>query len=140
MSDAGTIQFLLTHLIGRIPQWRNAVMLYRCFSWFILALPLCGLVCLQKSVTATQQGATADAADAILGRWDFTVKTETGEYPSWFEIKRESTQLKGRIVGPTGSAHPIDTIRFNEGLLEFLASEHEDWPNKLAERLVFRAG
>jgi hypothetical protein len=61
----------------------------------------------------------AQTVQPYLGRWDVAVKDDGETYPSWFEVQREGQHLKGRFVGQSGSARPIDTIDVTEGGLEF---------------------
>ncbi|MDX1586082.1 MAG: DUF1080 domain-containing protein, partial [Balneolaceae bacterium] len=47
------------------------------------------------------------------GRWDITVQTPDGEYPSWLEIETSGNQaLVGQYVGVAGSARPVSEIRY----------------------------
>jgi Domain of Unknown Function (DUF1080) len=72
------------------------------------------------------------SADPFLGRWDVTVKTDKGEYPSWIEISKAGNRLKGRFVGKSGSARPIVKISATEGRLEFsLPKQYEERTNDL---------
>jgi hypothetical protein len=53
---------------------------------------------------ARQQEPEPGFADAVLGRWDLTVHTPQGTYPSWLEIMlRKETELMARFVGRFGS-------------------------------------
>src|SRR5437870_5372480 len=67
--------------------------------------------------------ATALAADkpgTITGRWDLTVQTPDGTYPSWLEVRRSGyTTLVGTFVGQVGSARPIGKVEFDSGTLRF---------------------
>src|SRR5438105_1704171 len=67
--------------------------------------------------------ATAWAADkpgTITGRWDLTVQTPDGQYPSWLEVRRSGyTTLVGTFVGQVGSARPIGKVEFENGTLRF---------------------
>lgn len=48
------------------------------------------------------------------GRWDITVQTSDGEYPSWLEIEVSGNKaLVGQFVGPAGSARPVSDIQFD---------------------------
>jgi len=75
------------------------------------------------------------SADPFLGRWDLTVKREGEEYPSWLELSKVDSALKGRFVGRTGSARPIASILIKENELEFsLPKQYE----KRSDDLVFK--
>jgi hypothetical protein len=56
----------------------------------------------------------------ILGRWDMTVQTPDGNYPSWLEVRRSGYRtLVGSFVGQFGSARPIAHVEFENGRLRF---------------------
>jgi hypothetical protein len=60
------------------------------------------------------------AAPPFVGRWDLTVATANGTYPSWLEVQRSGNHaVVGRFVGRTGSARPISTIEVADGVLRF---------------------
>jgi len=71
--------------------------------------------------------------DAVLGRWDLTVKGATGEYPSWVEIHmRTDTQLQGRFVGQFGSVRYLTRTDYRDGTLEFaVAPQYEKQKTEL---------
>ena len=55
-------------------------------------------------------------ADALLGRWDLTIESAGGPYPSWFEVRlRTETELMARFVGRVGSARYVSDIDFVGG-------------------------
>src|SRR5947209_4439345 len=68
----------------------------------------------------------AGAADVpkdspIIGRWDVTVQSQSGSYPSWFEVKKSGyVTLVGSFVGQFGSARPIGKVEFDNGRLRFV--------------------
>src|SRR5262249_35199482 len=56
----------------------------------------------------------------IVGRWDLTVQSPEGEYPSWLEVRRSGYRtLVGCFVGRTGSARPISRVEFADGRVRF---------------------
>lgn len=63
------------------------------------------------------------------------MKTETREFPCWFEISQEEGRLKGRFVGKWGSAEPMTSVLFQEELLEFSIGQA---PENLAHEVVFK--
>ena len=100
-----------------------------CFALGIV-LVLNGCASKQQAPIPPQQQAMT--ADAYLGRWDATIKTENGEYPSWFEISKEATEFKGRFVGREGSARPIARIVASADQLDFsLPKQYEKRPDDL---------
>ena len=55
-------------------------------------------------------------ADAVLGRWDVTVQSPDGAYPSWMEVAlRKETELMGRFVGRFGSNRHATEVTFRDG-------------------------
>jgi hypothetical protein len=56
----------------------------------------------------------------IIGRWDLTVQTPQGDYPSWLEVSRSGrSTLVGSFVGRSGSARPISRVEFDNGRVRF---------------------
>lgn len=72
-------------------------------------------------------------ADAVLGRWDLTVASPDGNYPSWLEVQlRTEWQLMGRFVGRFGSARHLAAINYDNGSLEFrVPVQYEQNPDDL---------
>jgi len=69
---------------------------------------------------AAAQDRQAGFADDLLGRWDLTVETARGTYPSWLEVRlRTETELMGRFVGRVGSVRHVGDIDFAAGRLSF---------------------
>ena len=50
---------------------------------------------------------TANERSPFAGRWDLTVTTQKGVYPSWLEFADEGATPAVRMVGRTGSVHPV---------------------------------
>lgn len=64
----------------------------------------------------------------IVGRWDLTVGTAPGAYPSWLEVSQKNGKLAGRFVGKVGSARLIKQIEFANGQLDFsLPPQYENF-------------
>jgi hypothetical protein len=64
--------------------------------------------------SARQVAPAPGFADAILGRWDLTVRSADGPYPSWLEVLlRKETELMGRFVGRFGSNRHVAEITYN---------------------------
>ena len=56
----------------------------------------------------------------LVGRWDITITTPTGNAPSWLEIDSSGREaLVGRIVGIVGSVRPISEIIVEGDSLRF---------------------
>ena len=81
------------------------------FTLFVLMISVT-----QTNIVASQQ----PSEPAIVGRWDITVETAGGNYPSWLEVHKSGNRtLVGQFVGQSGSARPISSIEFAEGKLSF---------------------
>jgi hypothetical protein len=56
----------------------------------------------------------------IIGRWDVTVHSSEGDYPSWFEVRLSGRRtLVGSFVGRFGSARPVSRVEFEDGRVRF---------------------
>ncbi|MEK6301699.1 MAG: DUF1080 domain-containing protein [Acidobacteriota bacterium] len=74
---------------------------------------------------------------AIVGRWDITVETTSGSYPSWLEVHKSGYRtLVGQFVGQSGSARPVSSVEYAEGKLRF--SIPPQWERRDSD-LVFEA-
>jgi 3-keto-disaccharide hydrolase len=62
---------------------------------------------------------TANVYSPFSGRWDLTIVTPKGAYPSWMEFADEGRAPAIRIVGRTGSVHPVHGIRIDGTRLTF---------------------
>jgi hypothetical protein len=100
------------------------------------------------TVSASAQQAAPRARDVrLVGRWDITITTPTGNAPSWLEIDSSGREaLVGRIVGIVGSVRPISEIITEGDSLRFaIPRQWEDGNGALrvvgrlqGERLVGR--
>ena len=90
-------------------------------------------ILLLSAVTVFAQQPAPGFADSVLGRWDLTVESPDGSYPSWLEIRlRTEWQLMGSFVGRFGSARHIAAIDYDNGKLEFrLPVQYEQNPDDL---------
>lgn len=71
--------------------------------------------------------------DDFTGRWDITVQTNEGTYPSWLELTREGEQLSGRFVGISGHARPVPNISVEGATLTFsLPTQYEQMDSDLS--------
>lgn len=60
----------------------------------------------------------AELGDGFLGRWDLTVTSASGQYPSWLEVSRSEGKLAARFVGRGGSVRPAE-VRIEDEELHF---------------------
>jgi hypothetical protein len=74
-------------------------------------------------------------SDPFLGRWDLTVKTPSKEYPSWLQISQEQGVLKAEMVGETGNARPLPSVKVEGEQVEFVSPREEEGRK---EDMVFR--
>lgn len=74
--------------------------------------------------------------ERMLGRWDISIATPSGEQPSWLEVEHSGRdQLVGRFVGVVGSARPISVIAVNGDSLSFsIPYQWEDGNGNLSVR------
>jgi Domain of Unknown Function (DUF1080) len=68
----------------------------------------------------------------FLGRWDLTLYAPDRQYPSWLELTENGDQLKGRMVGRWGNAHPILNVKVENSVLTFSSpKDEEDTPKDM---------
>ncbi len=88
-----------------------------------LSLPCCTAVAcwlLASSAPAAAERPARGFADPLLGRWDLTIDSADGPYPSWLDVRlRTEWQLMGSFVGRFGSTRHVGAIRYDDGELEF---------------------
>ncbi|MES2306563.1 MAG: DUF1080 domain-containing protein [Gemmatimonadota bacterium] len=85
----------------------------------LMGLGLALFIPLASPRTPPTQGAPV-APPAIVGRWDLTVRSTGGSYPSWLEVELSgNSTLVGRFVGQFGSARPISRVEFKDGAVHF---------------------
>jgi hypothetical protein len=82
-----------------------------------MAIALCALLGLGVGSRAAAQ---QPVKPTLVGRWDITVNTPAGGYPSWLEVEWSGDRiLVGRFVGRVGNARPISRIEFARDTLRF---------------------
>jgi hypothetical protein len=59
----------------------------------------------------------------LLGRWDLTIVSSKGTYPSWLEISMDGTEAQVRIVGQVASVHAAHDVRLKGMRLTFASTE-----------------
>jgi Domain of Unknown Function (DUF1080) len=89
---------------------------------------ICGTVLLAAIPLAPPLSIAADSSP-FAGRWDLTIMTSRGAdsfaYPSWLEFADEGGTPAIRIVGRTGSVHPVSNAKVEGTHLTF-----EDGPGR----------
>lgn len=95
-------------------------------------LVFCVLLLAACSAPAVEE-APQVSPDDFAGRWDMTVKTAEGSYPSWLELTREGEQFTGRFVGQVGHARPVSDITVEGATLAFtLPTQYEQMESDLS--------
>ncbi len=67
--------------------------------------------------------AFAKKESPLVGRWDLTIVSSQGTYPSWLEISQNGGQAQVRIVGRVASVHPAHDVRLHGSRLTFASTE-----------------
>jgi hypothetical protein len=70
-------------------------------------------------VIASVFNSSANAQSLFAGRWDLTITTENGNYPSWMEFADRGATPAIRIVGRAGSVHAVKDARVEGAHLLF---------------------
>jgi hypothetical protein len=78
---------------------------------------ICGTVLV--AVVSLAPLCAADAASPFSGRWDLTIVSSQGTYPSWMEFADEGGTPAIRIVGRVGSVHPVQNAKVDGSKLTF---------------------
>jgi Domain of Unknown Function (DUF1080) len=63
--------------------------------------------------------AAANAQSSFAGRWDLTITTPKGAYPSWLEYQDKDGMPIVRVVGRTGSVHAVRGAKLEGEHLSF---------------------
>jgi hypothetical protein len=72
----------------------------------------------------------APAPSPFSGRWDLTIVTAQGPYPAWMEFADERGTPAIRIVGRTGSVHPLRDAKVEGSRLTFKDGPGKDGPGE----------
>ena len=96
-----------------------------------------GLVALLAAIALTP-ALSQKGKQSFAGRWDLTIVTPKGTYPSWMEFADEGGNPQVRIVGRVASVHEAQDVKLSGSQLSFTSSESfgkqikVDWQMKLA--------
>jgi hypothetical protein len=81
------------------------------------ALLLLGIA---SALTGQDDPFTMRKSPPVVGRWDVTVRSPEGDYPTWFEVRQSGYRtLVGSFVGRFGSARPLGRVDFDQGRVRF---------------------
>ena len=64
-----------------------------------------------------------DGGQPFAGRWDLTVTTPKGTYPSWMEFSENGGSSQVRVVGRVASVHPATEVKLEGTHLTFSTME-----------------
>jgi len=71
------------------------------------------------TIASALQLVAADGPSPFSGRWDLTIITPKGAYPSWMEFADEGATPAVRLVGRTGSVHAVSGAKVEDATLTF---------------------
>lgn len=86
----------------------------------------CLLLITLQAYSKEKGSASVNPVQALLGRWDLTLKTPQREYPSWLELTEQNGQLKALFVSRWGNARPLPRVEFANGRLTFVSPKQEE--------------
>ena len=86
----------------------------------------CLLLITLQAYSKEKGSASVNPVQALLGRWDLTLKTPQREYPSWLELTEQNGQLKALFVSRWGNARPLPKVEFANGRLTFVSPKQEE--------------
>ena len=104
---------------------------------FVLAMVISMLSARVYSQTGkyAKSASTPESVNAVLGRWDLTLKAPDREYPSWLELRQEGGQLKAQMVSRWGNARPLSKVALSKGRLTFVSpKEEEERPDDMSSK------
>jgi hypothetical protein len=84
------------------------------------------ILALIGAVALRAPGLAQKAGQPFAGRWDLTVTTPKGTYPSWMEVTQSGGQPQVRVVGRVASVHPASGVKLDASGLSFTTSEWLD--------------
>ncbi|MGI8741972.1 MAG: 3-keto-disaccharide hydrolase [Bryobacteraceae bacterium] len=64
-----------------------------------------------------------DSGQPFTGRWDLTVVTPQGTYPSWMEMVKKDGTPEVHIVGRVASVHPVTGLKLDGSRMTFSTTE-----------------
>jgi len=89
------------------------------------------ILALIAAVALRAPGLSQNAGQPFAGRWDLTVTTPKGTYPSWMELTLRGGQAQVRVVGRVASVHPATDVKLDGSRLSFTTSEWLDGQTKV---------
>lgn len=95
-----------------------------CIAFIVAGMLFAGACSNSPSPKAGPSAGASVSASQYVGHWDLTVKTPTGNEPSWIGVSEANGQVKVLVVGFDGSATPAATAQVKDGTLEFSMPPH----------------
>ena len=92
-----------------------------CSALLLVALGTLGAWSGIRISQASSSSSESTSIKPFLGRWDLTIRTPTGEPPSWIEISEAQGQPKILMVGISGSASPLKKVEIKGSKIGFLS-------------------
>lgn len=74
----------------------------------------------------SSKAATQSPSKGMLGPWDLTLTTPSGELPSWIQISEDNGRPKILMVGVADHATPLQKFTLNGAELEFVSPKGEE--------------
>src|SRR5205085_10946694 len=81
------------------------------------------LVIVVAAVALSPALSKKENAQPLAGRWDLTVTTPKGTYPSWMEFSENGGSPQVRVVGRVASVHPATEVKLEGTHLAFSTME-----------------
>jgi hypothetical protein len=69
---------------------------------------------------------TAESSNPLLGRWDLTLTTPTGDLPSWIEVSQKEGHPQVVMVGVMDHATPLKTAEVNGKEIQFVSPKGDE--------------
>ncbi|HEV2690845.1 MAG TPA: DUF1080 domain-containing protein [Bryobacteraceae bacterium] len=91
-------------------------------------------------VLAILVAAAPKSSSPFTGRWDLTITTVQGTYPSWMELLEEDGKPAVRVQGRVSSVHPVQDMKLDGSHLSFTTSEWFGKPIPVSWELTVAGG
>jgi hypothetical protein len=87
----------------------------------LLLLSIAGIAC-----SLLSSAKTARSSDPLLGRWDLTLTTPSGDLPSWIEVSKKDGNAQVVMAGVMDHATPLKTFEVNGKEIEFVSPKGDE--------------
>src|SRR6476660_3120242 len=79
--------------------------------------------CMVIAFVAAAANVPAQSNQPFAGRWDLTITTPKGTYPSWMEFSANGGNPQVQVVGRVASFHPATDVKVDGSHLAFSTLE-----------------